>query len=153
MLTIMKSPELLMQFLRFPDLPAGSEDRIMADRLRQCFVRACAIYIRCATSPSLDITKNLIQKNAVDQLIDLMSTIPTSFRGSHALVWVCFVAGAETTDESQRAFFVDRMMKTHARTNFRNILLAIEGLEKIWARGPTERWTLCLPRLSNVLVM
>jgi hypothetical protein len=149
----MKASELMMKFLWYPDLPEESEDRIMADRVRQCFISACAIYTRCATNSTSDATVNLIQKNAIKELIEVMSGIPASFRGSHALVWVCFVAGAETTDEAQRAFFVNRMREIHQRTRFGNILAGIESLKSIWSRKTNERWTLCLPQLSNVLVM
>ena len=152
-LTIMKASDLLTRFLWVPHLPEDSEDRILADRTRQCFISACDIYIRRATNPKYDATTELLQKHAIARLVGLLQNIPTSFRGSHALVWACFIAGADTTDEAQRAFFIHRMWSTYERTGFRNIPLSIKSLENIWSRKNDERWTLCLPQLSNVLVM
>jgi hypothetical protein len=151
-LTIMKASGLLNRFLWVPHLPEDSEDRILADRTRQCFISACDIYIRRATNPTPDATTDLLQKHAIERLIGLLHEIPTTFRGSHALVWACFIAGADTTDEAQRAYFIRRMWSTYERTGFRNIPLSIKSLENMWSRKTDERWTLCLPKL-NVLVM
>lgn len=153
-LTMMKASESLMGFLSYPHLPKDSEDWRIAALIRQCFVSACNIYTRCAANA--DVTSNFhdsIQAQSIQQLIDVILQISPSDRGAHALVWVCFVAGAASTDQSQRDFFVHRMEQVYARTQFRNIPTAIQSLRNIWARGDGERWTLCLPQLSSVLVM
>lgn len=153
-LTMMKASESLMGFLSDSHLPEDCEDRRTADLIRKCFTSACNIYIRCAASA--DAASRIhdgIQAQTIHQLIGFISRIPPNARGAHALVWVCFVAGAASTDEAQRAFFVDRMQHVYERTQFRNIPTAIESLRKIWAQGRGTRFTVCLPRLSNVLVM
>lgn len=154
MLTTMRASESLMEWLSYTHLQENSEDRRLADLIRRCFVSACDIYMRCAanvdTIPSFHDT---IQAHMVQQLIGMMSKILPDARGSHALVWVCFVAGAASTDRSQRDFFVHRMESIYARTQFRNIPTAIQGLQNVWARGYGKRWTVCVPQLSNVLVM
>jgi hypothetical protein len=153
-LTMMKASESLMSFLSYSHLPKGSEDRRTADLIRQCFVSACNIYTRCAANAdAISNFHNTIQAQSIQQLISVIMQISPNARGAHALVWVCFVAGAASTDESQRDFFVHRMEQVYARTHFRNIPTAIQSLQNIWARGHGERWTVCLPQLSNVLVM
>ena len=156
-LTMMKASESLMGFLSYPHLPEDCEDRRTAELIRQCFVFACNIYTRCAASADgalgLGIAHDSIQQNCIEQLIGLVSQISPSARGAHALVWVCFVAGAASTDLTQRKFFVHRMEQVYARTQFRNIPTAIQSLQNIWSRGDGKRWTVCLPQLSNVLVM
>ncbi|KAF2628929.1 hypothetical protein BU25DRAFT_409426, partial [Macroventuria anomochaeta] len=155
-LTMMKASESLMSFLSYSHLPKDSEDRRITDLIRQCFVSACNIYTRCAASAdaatNLGMTHDSIQAQSIEQLIGVMSQIAPNARGAHALVWVCFVAGAASTDQSQRDFFVHRMEQVYARTQFRNIPSAIQSLENIWSRGNGKRWTVCLPQLSNVLV-
>ncbi|EUC27996.1 hypothetical protein COCCADRAFT_110278 [Bipolaris zeicola 26-R-13] len=153
-LTMMKASESLMSFLSFSHLPEDSEDRRIADLILQCFVSACNIYTRCAVDAhAVSRFHDTIQEESIHQLIGLISQVSPNDRGAHALVWVCFVAGAASTDQSQRDFFVHRMEQVYARTRFRNIPTAIQSLKNIWARRPGERWTVCLPQLSNVLVM
>ncbi|EUC40020.1 hypothetical protein COCMIDRAFT_10017 [Bipolaris oryzae ATCC 44560] len=153
-LTMMKASESLMSFLSFFHLPEDSEDRRIVDLIRQCFVSACNIYTRCAAgADAVSRFHNTIQEESIHQLIGVISQISPNDRGAHALVWVCFIAGAASTDQSQRDFFVHRMEQVYARTRFRNIPIAIQSLENIWARRSGERWTVCLPQLSNVLVM
>jgi hypothetical protein len=156
-LTMKKASEFLMGFLSYPYLPEDCEDRRIAELIRQCFVSACNIYTRCAVSADdasgLGMALDSIQQHSIEQLIDLISQISPSARGAHALVWVYFVAGAASTDQSQREFFVHRMEQVYGRTQFRNIPTAVQSLRNIWSRGNGKRWTVCLPQLSNVLVM
>lgn len=150
----MEASETLMGFLSYPHLPEASEDRRTADMLRQCFVAACSIYSRCAQNfDAMSNSHDAVQAHAIQQLIRVVQKITPHARGAHALVWVCFIAGAASADQSQRRFFVHRMTQVYARTRFRNILVAIQSLEKIWARGRGDRWTACLPQLSDGLVM
>lgn len=153
-LTMMKASESLMGFLSYSHLPENCEDRRTADLIRQCFVSATNIYIRCAASAdTVSRFHDSIQAQAIHQLIGLISQISPEARGAHALVWVCFVAGAASTDPAQRHFFVNRMEQVYARTHFGNIPTAIQSLRNIWSQGQGTRWTVCLPKLSNVLVM
>lgn len=156
-LTMMKASESLMGFLSYSHLPKDCEDRRIADLIQKCFVSACNIYARCAASADaasdLSLSLESIQENSIEQLISVLSQISPNARGAHALVWVYFVAGAASTNQTQRAFCVRRMKQVYDLTQFRNIPTAIESLQSIWLRGGGKRWTLCLPRLSNVLVM
>lgn len=153
-LTMMKASESLMGFLSYSHLPEDCEDRRTADLIRECFVSACNIYTRCAASADAHSNfHDAIQAQSIQQLIGSILQISPEARGAHALVWVCFVAGAASTDQDQRDFFVRRMEQVYERTQFRNIPTAVEGLRNIWSQGSGKRWTVCLPQLSNVLVM
>lgn len=150
----MKASDSLMGFLSDSHLPKDCEDRCTADLIRQGFTLACNIYIRCAASAdTVSRFHETIQAQSIHQLIGIVSQVPPSARGAHALVWVCFVAGAASSDQAQRDFFVDRLEQVYERTQFRNIPAAIESLKNIWARGHGTRFTMCIPKLSNVLVM
>ena len=151
---MMKASETLMGFLSDSHLPKDCEDRRTADLIRQGFTLACNIYIRCAASAdAVSRFHDTIQAQSIHQLIGIVSQVLPSARGAHALVWVCFVAGAASSDQAQRDFFVDRLEQVYERTQFRNIPAAIESLKNIWARGRGTRFTMCIPKLSNVLVM
>lgn len=154
MLTLMKAPQSLMSWLSYSHLPENSQDRRLTDFIRKCFASACDIYTRCAANAdTISFCYDAVQAQLIEQLVGAVSKIPSDSRGAHALVWVCFVAGAASTDQGQRKFFVHRMEQIYTQTQFRNIPIAIQSLENIWARGNGERWTICLPRLSNVLAM
>jgi hypothetical protein len=154
LLTTMRASESLMSWLSYPHLPENSEDRRLADLIRQCFLSACDIYMGTAANVNAISTfPDSIQTHLIQRLIDKVSKILPDARGAHALVWVCFIAGAASTDQSQREFLIHRMEHIYTRTQFRNIPTAIQSLRNIWARAYGERWTVCLPRLSSVLAM
>jgi hypothetical protein len=127
-------------------LPPDCPDRRNVMLIRQCYAEACSIYLGRATT-------NHEQDLAIERLIELVSQVDSDWRGVHAVVWVCFIAGAETNNQKQRDFFVDRMNEVYRWTRFRNIPAAVESLQKIWGRKPGQKWTSCLPELTQVLVM
>ncbi|KAI8940969.1 hypothetical protein NX059_002219 [Plenodomus lindquistii] len=159
-LAIMESCQSMIGWLSpaCDQLPSESEEGRTMQIIRQCFASASAIYIHRATT---DVRDNLApstyfddsQQPVILDLIARLSQIPPTSPGAHALVWTCFVAGAETADPEQRQFFVNYMLAIYERTKFRNIPLGVQGLERIWSRKNNKRWTQCLAELSNVLVM
>jgi hypothetical protein len=104
-------------------------------------------------------TSTLLQHHSIETtttthgLINQLAQIPPEAPGAHALVWPCFVGGAEATDPAERAFFVNYMNSVYARTKFRNIPAAVRSLQSLWDSKGKRRWTQCLPEHSNVLVM
>lgn len=133
-------------WLSCEELPPDCQDRRNVILIRQCFAEACNIYLGRATT---DHEQDL----AIKRLIQLLSRIDSDAPTAHALVWVCFIAGAETNDPQQRDFFVARMNETYQRTRFRNIPAAVQSLQRIWMRKAGQKWTSCLPELTQVLVM
>jgi hypothetical protein len=147
------------EWLTFEQFPEGSENHRIIDQTRLCYAIACDIYMRRATSDDTETTSPTsfqdcsIEHTATRNLIEQLSQIPPEAPGAHALVWPCFVGGAEATDPDERTFFVNYMDRVYARTKFRNIPAAVHSLENLWARKGGKRWTQCLPEHSNVLVM
>ncbi|KAH4812866.1 hypothetical protein HBI73_035310 [Parastagonospora nodorum] len=146
-------------WLTCEQFPEGSESQRILDEICLCFAAASDIYTRRATSEEAESSRlarlhpHTFDDLNLKNLMERISLIPPCSPGAHALVWPCFVAGAETADPGQRAFFVEYMNSIYARTKFRNIPTAVRSLENIWARKGGKRWTQCLPELSNVLVM
>jgi hypothetical protein len=133
---------------------ADETSRHTIDEVRHCFDAACTIYIRRATTCTLPSPHYYdAQASTIRDLISRLLHIPPDMHGGHALVWPCFVAGAEASDPDQRAFFVEYMNSIYARTQFRNIPIAVQSLENLWREKGGKRWTQCLPEVSNVLVM
>lgn len=158
-LAIQESFPTWTEWLPYERFPPGSDDHRIMDTVRQCFASASMIYIQRAMHEDKTITNPLFvpakpaELPAIQELVDCLSCIPPTSTGAHALVWVCFVAGAETCDPVQRQFFADYMLGIYSRTKFANIPAAVESLQRIWARTNKKRWTQCLSELSNVLVM
>jgi len=141
------------------NFPADSENYRIIDKIRLCFAAACTIYTRRATSEDVEFSSetrsqySTLQASTIQGLIGRLSNIPPHTDGAHALVWPCFVAGAEASDPDQRAFFVNYMESIYARTKFRNIPVAVQSLENLWASKGEKRWTQNLSEYSKVLVM
>lgn len=93
------------------------------------------------------------QWKLLEDLKQLVSQIEPDQMGSHALVWVCFIAAADSTDPEHRKFFVDRMNKVFAKTKFQNIAAGMQSLPAIWSQRGSMRWTQNLTQIAQSLVM
>ncbi|KAL4890264.1 fungal-specific transcription factor domain-containing protein [Aspergillus ambiguus] len=116
------------------DLPPDSEHHRVLALSRLAFMNASKIYLGRTMG-------NNNQWESLESLKQVVSQIDPEEPGSHALVWVCFIAAADSTDPEHRAFFIDRMNKVYAKTQFRNISAAIESLPGIWSAQGSSRWT------------
>jgi hypothetical protein len=153
---IKKSFKSWQHYLMQEQRPSGlgeEESTRMLSQVRQCFDAACSIYVRRATSTP-PLTQPSAQTSTLQHMIHRLSHIPPHSHGAHALVWPCFIGGAEASEPAQRAFFVSYMWSVYAKTGFGNIPVAVKGLEELW-RGKVagRRWTECLREFSDVLVM
>jgi hypothetical protein len=146
-------------WLTYEQFPPDSEHHQIVEEIRLCFAAACDIYVRRATSEGAAYgtykapQDDALQTSTIQDMIERLSRISPQAPGAHALVWPCFVAGAEAADPDQRSFFVGYMNSIYARTKFRNIPAAVASLEKLWASKRGQRWTQYLHEFSNVLVM
>lgn len=109
-------------------------------------MKASQIYINRATL-------NEGQPLLLEDLRHIVSQVHPDEPGSHALVWVCFIAAADSTDPEQRQYFMDRMNRIFAKTRFENIRTAVRSLPGIWRQQDSGRWTKDLIRLAPTLVM
>lgn len=158
-LVIERSFQSQQDWLMCEQFPVDSENYRTVEKIRLCFATACSIYVRRATSEDTNFSTPTnhyhddLQGPTIHDFIKHISGIQPSMPGAHALVWPCFVAGAGATDPHHRAFFVEFMNRIYARTKFRNIPIAVQRLESIWASKGKKRWTQCLSETGNVLVM
>lgn len=109
-------------------------------------MKASQLYINRATL-------NQDQPVLLRDIQQIVSQIDPDEPGSHALVWVCFLAAAESKDSERRKFFTDRMNRIYAKTGFENIRTAVRSLPALWERQGSGRWTKDLIRLAPTLVM
>ncbi|KAB8238979.1 uncharacterized protein BDW43DRAFT_260399 [Aspergillus alliaceus] len=137
--------EYYLDWTYYP-LPPDSEYNRVLCVVRQAFIEASQIYILRATTDG-------DQWGRLEHLKQLVSRVGPSEPGAHALVWVCFMAAADSTDPEHRSYFTERMNQVFAQTGFQNIAAAVRSLPNIWAHHPTGRWTSNLVQLTPTLVM
>lgn len=98
-------------------------------------------------------TSNENQWELLESLKQVVCQVDPDQTGSHALVWVCFIGAADSADPAHRRFFLDRMSKIYAKTNFQNIAAGMRSLPGIWSEQGSGRWTEDLVRLAPTLVI
>jgi Fungal specific transcription factor domain len=109
------------------------------------------VYLLRAQSDALHIENtNLAQTTG--ELTDLLIAADPTEKGAHALVWPYFVAAAESESPLERQLFVDRLQYIWETTKYRNVLVGMDALPKIWRRRGQERWTSGLPKLPTVVM-
>ncbi|GMG07201.1 unnamed protein product [Aspergillus oryzae] len=128
------------------ELPPESRHNRVLWVVRQAFIEASQIYILRATT-NHDVWDRL------ESLKQLVSRVDPDEQGAHALVWVCFIAAADSTDPEHRRFFTERMNQVFAKTKFQNIVAAVRTLPEIWAQQGSGRWTSNLIQLTPTLIM
>lgn len=126
------------------DLPMDSEDSKLLLRLRMAFIKASHIYLGRASSDE-------DQWQLVENLKQLVSQIDPERVGAHALVWVCFIGAADSTDPEHRKFFTSRLQQVFVKTRFNNITSALNSLPGIWRQKGS--WTRNLTLTAPTLIM
>lgn len=89
-----------------------------------------------------------VVNTALGQLRELVTPVSKETTGAHTLVWVYFIAAAESRTSIHRAFFSHRLGELYDIGKFGNIPVALATLEKIWLLDPSRRWT----RETNLIV-
>lgn len=128
------------------DIPSQSEHSDLLRLSRLAFTKAYQIYTGRATT-------NGDQWGLLEDLKHVVAQIDPDQMGSHALVWVCFIGAADSTDSAHRKFFVDRMSNIYAKTKFQNIAAGMQSLPEIWSQQGSGKWTESLIRLAPTLVI
>ena len=119
-----------------------------ARRVETAICLASDIYChRVLNDAPLEMTAEI-----VDSLKKVVEKMPSGSPAEHSLVWVYFVAAAESFTPEHRAFFVGRLTKLYQRMAFGNILGCLEMLELIW-KSPEVRWSKLITEIPQVLVM
>ncbi|KAJ5727715.1 hypothetical protein N7493_005535 [Penicillium malachiteum] len=129
------------------NLPEDSEYNHLLSLSRTAFIKASQIYLGRVAS-------DRDQFELLESLQKTVMRIDPEQSGSHALVWVCFIAAADSTDPEHRRFFMDRMYKIFEKTKFNNIAAGIQSLPTIWSlQGSGRKWTRYLTQLAPTLIM
>lgn len=109
----------------------------------------CDIYVtRAALNPSH--TETTAQ---LDQLKAICERVHSNTPGHHTLVWVYFIAAAESSTLEHRQFFTTRLQEVYTRTRFNNIPTALKTLHEIWKMQNERRWTELLPDVMPVFII
>lgn len=113
--------------------------------------------IRCACNIYLTrVTRNPPHSETVAELEALKvlcEKIHPSTPGHHTLVWVYFIAAAESSTLAHRDFFTLRLQEVFSRTRFHNIPTALNALQELWKVQAERRWTEVLPEVMPVFII
>jgi hypothetical protein len=95
----------------------------------------------------------LLPDDVLNSTLDLLRTlvlpITKTTPGAHTLVWVYFIAAAESRTNGDRIFFAQRLSELYDIGRFGNIPVAVATLNQIWALDTSrQRWT----RASDIIV-
>lgn len=92
-------------------------------------------------------------EDAIEHFIRTVQSVPPDAPGQHVLVWPCFIAASASREQSHREFLQQFLFRQYLHNGFANILRAMDLLQRIWARGESEKdWTALLPE-PQVFIM
>lgn len=101
---------------------------------------------------------------ALEQLRRLVTPITPDVGGGHSLVWVYFIAAAESAndddgereaeaEEGNYAFFINRLKDIYTATGARNIPLGLAILDQLSHTRNVTGWPDALSRIASPFVM
>ncbi|KIW35324.1 uncharacterized protein PV07_02026 [Cladophialophora immunda] len=90
---------------------------------------------------------------ALDYLQHLVSPISPNVPGGHALVWVYFIAAAESELPEHRAFFTGRLNDIYVATGCENITAGLSILEQMWDSQTGSGWPWALRTNPSTFIM
>ena len=97
---------------------------------------ACSMYMRrVAMGPD---GPPLIDE--VARLRAALEQFPPNTPLEHELLWIVFIAGAESSTEEDRQYFYSLLLKHHRRSGFTNVLYAITFLQQLWQKSAGHDW-------------
>lgn len=119
------------------------------DLYKAAIRRACNLYLtRVIHGPPHSETVG-----ELESLKALCGRIHPSMPGHHTLVWVYFVAAAESSTLAHRDFFTMRLREVFSMTRFHNIPIALKALQELWKVQAERRWTEILPQVMPVFII
>jgi hypothetical protein len=97
---------------------------------------------------------DVVVNATLELLHTLLLPITKTTPGAHTLVWVYFIAAAESRREVDRIYFRQRLDELYDIGRFGNIPVALATLGRIWALDPSrQRWTRETDIIVPVLVI
>jgi hypothetical protein len=147
-LRLASRPESTLEAL-FGDFAFRTDLSFQLDLYKKAIRIACSLYIiRATLNPCYSNTTLQL-----DHLRALCEPIQPTTPGQHILVWVYFIAAAESSTSEHRQFFTGRLRNLHASTKFRNIPVALAALQKLWSVRHQRRWTEALSELAPIFII
>ncbi|KAF5001961.1 hypothetical protein FDECE_10763 [Fusarium decemcellulare] len=142
--------EACMEFLRFC-LRLHPEHEELMSYIFDLITLACNIYVQRAThNPPMHQTVPLVERfKRTAEKVDVYDNVI----GQHLLAWSYFVVAAESSIDSHREFFLERLRTLHSATGSGSVLKAIEQIQGFWAVQSTTRWTRLLGGPTQALIM
>ncbi|KAJ3461958.1 hypothetical protein MRS44_010511 [Fusarium solani] len=142
--------EACLEFLRFC-LRLHPEHEELMSYIFDLITMACDIYVQRATNnPPMHQTVQSVER--FKQIANKVNTYDNII-GRHLLAWAYFVVAAESSTDSHREFFLERLQTLHCMTGCGNVLRAIEQIRGFWAVQGTTRWTRLLGGPDQALIM
>lgn len=111
-------------------------------------VLACDTIFRSRLQGTRDGTREALRR-----VKELVLQIYPSTAGGNSLVWVYFIAAAESDTTADRVFFTGRLADIHRDTAYTNITKGLDILKQLWGRPPDVSWTTFLPSIATTFVM
>jgi hypothetical protein len=84
---------------------------------------------------------DVVVNTTLNLLRTLVVPITKTTPGAHTLVWVYFIAAAESRTSGDRSFFSQRLGELYEIGRFGNIPVALATLDRIWTLDLRKRWT------------
>ncbi|KIW65811.1 hypothetical protein PV04_08034 [Phialophora macrospora] len=87
---------------------------------------------------------------------DLISHVHPCTAGGNSLVWVYFIAAADSDTDELRAFFTARLQDIYNATGWANIAAGLAVMDKLWDRRSDEEetsWARLLPQVCSAFVI
>lgn len=162
MATVAPGSHLFQQIDISPQSLPDLQDRRTASSVVEAYQICHRIYMNHRTPSACGRGRR--DTIALEQLRRLLKPIPPDIRGGHSLVWVYFIAAAESgnddddggepgAEEGNRAFFTSRLRDTYAATGARNIVLGLAMLEKLSHTRHATGWPDALSSIASSFVM
>lgn len=95
------------------------------------------------TSPVFAMPDTVARVNRFKHTMELF---PEDSPGEQVLIWASFLAASDCVLDEHKTFFTGLFQRYHQRSGFKNILGALQLLQKIWNRPVEDRWTRFLPQ-------
>lgn len=117
--------------------------------LKEAIRQACDLYF----APNSEYLDSQSTFERIERLKCLVEPITADTPGAHALVWVYFIAAAESRAVAHRLFFSQRLSELYEVGKFGNIPVALKTLKRIWNLERGERWTEHFGSIERVLIV
>lgn len=80
-------------------------------------------------------------KPRLESLKELVEDIQADTPGAPALVWVYLIGAADSRSLEDRKFFTEKLKGLYLKIGFKNIVVGLQVLRRLWDCHDQGRWT------------